>query len=118
MIDVEMMFSPSDCAACGAVSSETVAELHRAHAAARDEWQAQLARAEARALRMEKALGVSLDALDDVEYANSSTLTDMCPWCYSDAWGWSPQHNHAVLLHKDGCKRQSAMKLARKALEE
>lgn len=83
--------------------------------AQRDERNAAL---EARALRMEKALGVSLDALDDVEYANSSTLTDMCPWCYSDVWEWSPQHNHSVLLHKDGCKRQSAMTLARKALEE
>lgn len=50
------IFSPPDCAACGAVSSETVAELHRAHAAARDEWQAQLMRAEARAMRMERAL--------------------------------------------------------------
>lgn len=50
------MFAPPDCAACGAVSSETVAELHRAHAADRDEWQVQLTRAEARALRMEGAL--------------------------------------------------------------
>lgn len=50
------MFSPPDCAGCGAVSSETVAELHRAHAAARDEWQAQLARAEARAMRAEREL--------------------------------------------------------------
>ena len=48
--------SEPKCPGCGAVSSETVAELHRAHAADRDEWQVQLTRAEARALRMEGAL--------------------------------------------------------------